>query len=226
MRSLFLLVLLFLTFSFTPAQTRQEAIERLNALKQEAGNLEQTIISPAKEDISAAAKENVNVFRILPRETYDKDFFSVRGGGAYYSFSRKSHSYNDTPQLGLEQNNLGVGFYGASYGFITNLGDISLSEVSLQTPGVTFLANYQAPREEPLARQEYYKIGYGLEIDGTTYKTRVPATVGKTYVLRAVSFDEADTLVAFRIYRKDTDGSLIVFWKLLQNFEKPVLARN
>jgi hypothetical protein len=44
--------------------------------------------------------------------------------------------------------------------------------------------------------------------------------------LRAISFDDADILVAFRIHRKDTDGSLIIFWKLLETFEIPHLKRN
>jgi hypothetical protein len=224
---MFLLPLLIVAaFLAVPAQSRLEAIEKLNNLKQEAESLEKIVMAPVKEDVSAAEKENANVFRLLPRETYDKGLLNTRGGGAYYSFVKRSHSYNDTPQIELQQNNLSVGFYGASYGFITNLGDIPLSEINLDTAGVTFLANYQAVGKEPLARQEHSKIGTGLEVEGTTYKSNVPAAVGKTYVLRAISFDEADTLVAFRVYRKDTDGSLIIFWKLLQNFEKPVLARN
>lgn len=44
--------------------------------------------------------------------------------------------------------------------------------------------------------------------------------------MRAISFDEADTLVAFKIHRKDTDGSLIIFWKLIKDFEIPKLERN
>ena len=55
------------------------------------------------------------------------------------------------------------------------------------------------------------------------YKDRLPAIVGHTYLLRAVSFKEADVLVAFKVHRRDADGSLIIFWKLLERFVTPVL---
>jgi hypothetical protein len=66
----------------------------------------------------------------------------------------------------------------------------------------------------------------GFERENIIYKNRFPVTVGHTYVLRAISYDEADTLVAFKVHRKDTDGSLIIFWKPIKNYEKPLLVRN
>ena len=231
------LVLLFVCLSvlFTAAaqaQTRRETLEKLTALEQrieadklELARLEQSILQPDKEDLIAAEKENAKVFRILPREKYDKGFFAVRGGGAFYSFIKESHSYDDTPQLGLEQNRLKVGFYGASYGFLTDLGTVDLAKIDAKNKSVYFLANYRPPLELPKARIEQNKAR-GFDHEGVYYKDRLPAIVGNVYVLRAVSYDEADTLVALKIHRRDTDGSLIIFWKLLENYEKPLLARN
>jgi hypothetical protein len=65
-----------------------------------------------------------------------------------------------------------------------------------------------------------------LEIDGVQYRQNRPAIVGHTYLLRAISYGEADTLVAFQIHRRETDKSLIIFWKALESFEKPLLAEN
>jgi len=42
----------------------------------------------------------------------------------------------------------------------------------------------------------------------------------------AVGLARADVLVAFRVVRQDTDGSLIIAWKLLQKYPMPKLARN
>lgn len=229
MRIVLLSVCLAVLFTAAQAQSRREAIEeftaKMEAVKSEAARLEQALLRPDKEDIIAAEKENAKVFCLLPREKYDKGFLTVRGGGAYYSFVKESHSYNDTPQIGFEQNQLQVGFYGASYGFLTDLGSVELAKIDEKNKSVYFLANYRPPLELPKARIEQ-KRARGFEWEGVSYKDRLPAIVGNTYLLRAVSYDEADTLVALKIHRRDTDGSLIIFWKLLGSYEKPLLARN
>jgi hypothetical protein len=104
------------------------------------------------------------------------------------------------------------------------LGETSLADLSKETAGVNFLFNYKPPTNETDVRNEARKA-HGYEVNDIIYKRYIPAIVGHSYVLRAISFDDADVLVAFKIYRKDTDGSLIIFWKLIENFEKPILAR-
>jgi hypothetical protein len=220
------------SFSMISAQTHEQALEEFARLKQkvedikkESAEIEKIILQPDRQDLTAAAQEgNAGVFRILPREKYDKDVFKVRGGGAYYSFTNGSHSYDSTPQISLEQNFLQVGFYGASYGFLTDLGETQLAKIDEKTKGVNLLASYQPPLELVKARIEQKKAR-GFEAENIAYKDRLPAIVGHSYVVRAISYDEADVLVAFKIYRRDADGSLIIFWKLLENFEKPLLAR-
>ncbi len=234
MRYFFISFLLFLSISAVFAQTHQQALEEFDRLKQksenikedikkEAEELEKIILQPDSADIIAAKQEDVNVFRILPREKYDKEVFKVRGGGAFYSFINQSHSYNDIPQISLEQNYLRVGFYGASYGFIADLGETPLSQIGKTTKGVDFLINYQPPNVETEARAEYRKISNNFEQNEISFGNRRTAIVGHSYILRAVSFGEADVLVAFKIHRKDTDGSLIIFWKLIEHFAAPTL---
>ncbi|MDQ3322347.1 MAG: hypothetical protein M3525_07945, partial [Acidobacteriota bacterium] len=84
---------------------------------------------------------------------------------------------------------------------------------------------YKPPAAESEIRTEQRRA-WNYEANGAVYKSNLPAVVGNTYVLRAISFGDADVLVALRIHRKDTDGSLIIFWKLLENFEKPLIAGN
>lgn len=236
MRYFFISFLLFLSISPVFAQTHQQALEEFDRLKQKSENikedikkeaeaLEKIILRPDSADIIAAKQENVDVFRILPREKYAKEVFKVRGGGAFYSFIKQSHSYNDIPQISLEQNYLRVGFYGASYGFIADLGEIPLSQIGKTTKGVDFLINYQPPTVETEARAEYKKISSNFEQNEISFGNRRPAIVGHSFILRAVSFGEADVLVAFKIHRKDTDGSLIIFWKLIEHFAAPTLDR-
>jgi hypothetical protein len=227
------LLSIFIAVSISPisAQTHQQALDEFAKLKQkvedlkkESVEIEKIILQPDKEDLISATQENVNVFRLLPREKYDKDVFKVRGGGAFYSFTSQSHNYDLIPQIGLEQNYLQVGFYGASYGFLTDLGEIQLAKIDAKTKGVSLLAKYQPPLELPKVRIEQAKAR-GFEAENIAYKDRFPAIVGHSYIVRAISYDEADVLVSFKIHRQDADGSLIIFWKLLENFEKPLLAR-
>ncbi len=225
MRRIIFLFLLSVLFSNVAAQTREQAISEINDLRQKVISLEKIALSPDKADFEAASKENAQVFRLMPREKYDKDVFTIRGGGAYYSFTRKTHEYGYGSDIELQQGNLSVGFAGADYGFIYNLGEMSLADITKETPEVTFLVNYKPPTNEPEIRVEQRKA-WNYEVGNVSYKSNIPAVVGKTYVLRSINFGESDVLVAFKITRKDTDGSLIIFWKLLDQFEKPVIDRS
>ena len=51
------------------------------------------------------------------------------------------------------------------------------------------------------------------------------ALLRNAYLSHADS-DQADVLVALKVVRQDTDGSLIIAWKLLQKYPAPKLARN
>lgn len=44
-------------------------------------------------------------------------------------------------------------------------------------------------------------------------------------MLRSVSYGDADTFVAFRVLRKDSDGSYVLLWKTLKKFPKPLMER-
>jgi hypothetical protein len=232
MRHIFVSLLIFLSVSAISAQTHRQALDEFEQLKQKAEEIkrqsedvQRVILQPDTSDIIAAEKENANVFRLLPREKYDKDVFKLRGGGAFYSFTKQSHSYDDIPQISLEQNYLQVGFYGASYGFMTDLGEIPLSKINESANEAAFFVKYAPPAKLSEARVEQIRTR-NLE-DGTQIiKNRLPAKIGNTYLLRAISYNEADTLVALRIFRKDFDGSLIIFWKEIKIFEKPNLIRD
>jgi hypothetical protein len=224
------LLFTFLCVSFLStiisAQTRQQAIDNLSKLKEEAVILEKIILSPDKQDIESAEKEKVNVFRILPQGKTEKgNLYSVRGGGSYYSFSKQSHSYNEIPQIELQKDIISVGFAGVDYGFIADLGEISLADIGEKTNGYNYLMDYQPATIEPQGRIEQHRSSTGFDADGILFKRNLPEKIGHSYLLRAISYDQADVMVAFKVQRKDADGSLIIFWKPIKQFDKPVLNR-
>ena len=203
---------------------REQKLQKILDLNNQIEPLEKEVLLPDAKDSEKARKENLNVVRILPREKYDRKL-TIQGGGSYYSFTKNSHNYQDTAQIGLEQNNLKVGFAGANYGFIADIGEISLADVSKETSEINFLANYKPPTNESEVRLEQ-RQAHDYNVDGITYKRNLPAIVGHVYILRAISFDNADVLVVLKIHRRDSDGSLIIFWKLIENFPIPRLERN
>lgn len=220
MRFSILISLFAVLFSVTTlAQTRQQTIEEFENLRSKAKLIENRILMPEETDKEAAAKENAAVFRLLPRETYDKGFFTVRGGGAYYSFFFKIHDWGHGSDIGLEQGYLETGFQGC--GFISDLGKVSLEKVNEEIPGVSGLLNYDVKKSGSCSKDYYSARQDGFKLNDNVFRTRLPAIVGHTYLVRSVSFDYYDILTVFQIWRKDTDGSLIIFWKEIEQFETP-----
>jgi hypothetical protein len=198
------------------------------AFGQDAGLPE--ILKPGPDGESAALRLEASAIKLLPRgmfndapESYrDEDNpLGIRFGGSVYSFSNESHSYNKTPQLGLDGDRFTVGFYGGGYGYIDDLGAISLKDVARDMPNVQLLMYYRPPTCMDRPRPDTRKLR--KDWDGTTISNRAAVVAGHSYLLRAVSFDEADTLVAFQVINKNYDGSVIIVWTPLKEFDTPRL---
>lgn len=189
---------------------------------------ERVLLAPAEEDLAAYAdflgRPKTGLVRLLPRETFESKL-AVRGGGAYYSFTRLTHEYGYGSDISLERDQFSVGFAGANYGFIVNLGEVPLGEVTRETFGVRQLDEHRPPADEPKARLEQRRASDGFEVEGWRYRNRLPVRLDDTYAVRSVDYGTSDVLVAFRVVRKDSDGSVTLLWKLLKQYSKPKLER-
>ena len=238
MKSVIAVTLFIVTCSFSAfsqSDSRAGLLKEIETKRAELAKLEQLVIQPAAEDREAyaqfLAQPNTGLIRLLPREKYDshansKSGLTMNGGGAFYSFVRLTHEYGYGSDILLEQNYLSVGFAGADYGFMTMLDEVALENVTTELPPVAFLLGYKPPREDAAARQEGRSFWPEKSLDGLSYSRRLPVKVNGTYLLRSISFDNSDVLVAFRIVRKDSDDSLIIAWKLLKKFPKTELTRS
>ncbi len=191
---------------------------------------EDALLEPSTEDRESFAEflgqKDTGLIRLLPREEYDyKKTLTINGGGAYYSFSRLTHEYGRGSDIGLERGHLSVGFAGADYGMMANLGDMSLDDVRVETPDVDMLASLSPPTLLPKARIEQRRSSEGIQVANILYKSSLPVVLNSTYILRSVNYERSDVLVAFRVVRKDTDGSLILAWKMLRKGDVPKLVR-
>ncbi len=179
---------------------------------------------PADFTANAAflAQPDTGLIRILPREKFD-GVLLTRGGGAYYSFTRLVHEYGFGSDLSLEQNNFKVGFAGADFGFLVSLGATDLNSVTMDHPAVKYLATFATPLVEAEARQQYQRSGQGFTENGFFYRAYQSKSLNTAYALRPIGYGRSDILIVFRFVREDTDGSLILQWKLLRWFSTPQL---
>jgi len=188
---------------------------------------EKQFLAPSSEDKSAYAEflkqPMTGLVRLLPREKYDGKL-TIRGGGAYYSFTRLTHEYGYGSDIGLEQKRFQVGFAGADFGFLTMLDGVALEEITLDHPAVQYLAAFIAPSKEPEARAQQQRASAGFKVGSFSYKNNLPAMVGFTYIVRSIQYREADVLAAFRVVREDSDGSMTLVWKILKKFPTPQFA--
>jgi len=231
---------LSLTGSFTVAQsqTRADMLRQIETKRAEMLQLEKEFLSPTAEDLNAHAaflsQPETGLVRLLPRELFDSDTYknnkktiTMRGGGAYYSFSRLTHEYGYGSDIQLASGNLSVGFAGADYGMLVSLGEIGLDEITVEDPRAAFISSHNPSSQEPKARLDAKQFaGKGTIVDDIEYRNRVPVKVNNTYLLRSIGYRMSDVLVAFKVVRKDTDGSVILAWKLLKKYPVPTLARS
>jgi hypothetical protein len=220
----FLLLAFLLTGAAAQSQDRSKLEKKIESLIEKLKSKEQEFLAPASEDQVAFAaflrQPDTGLLRLLPREKYDGKLLTS-GGGAYYSFTRLAHEYGLGSDINLEQNRLKVGFVGADFGFLTRLGDVSIETVSLQHPGVQYLAAFNAPSKDAEAREEYRRGHPGFDVGGFTYANHLPALANSAYALRSISYRNSDVLVVFRVVRQDSDGSLVLLWKILKRFPVP-----
>jgi hypothetical protein len=229
----FIFTLVVSAFSVSAqTQSRDDVIKEIEAKRAELAMLEKKVLavddSDREEFASFLSQPQTGVIRLLPRELYDGNHergLAINGGGAFYSFVRLTHEYGQGSDIMLEQGNFGVGFAGADYGMLLNLGDVPLEQVANDHVATRALLDYTPPVKEADARAEYRKLWQGMELSGFTFKRSLPAKVSNTYLLRSISMERSDILAVFRAVRKDTDGSFILVYKVLKTFPKPKMER-
>jgi hypothetical protein len=213
-------------------QSRDDVIKELETKRAELAAIEQKILAVADTDradfASFLSEPQTGIFRLLPREVYTgntKRGLANPGGGAFYSFVNSSHESTRGYDIQLSQGNLSVGFAGADYGMLVNLGDTPLDPIVSEHEAVRALLDYTASTVEGDARTAHRTLWQGMNVSGVVFKNSLPAKVSNTYLLRSILYNDSDIAVAFRITRKDTDGSLIIIYKVLKKFPAPKLER-
>jgi len=210
------------------AQTAQSQSPNHNQLAKEFESLlqrmramETRLLAAPDEDRVTYAKfleqPDTGLIRLLPREKYDGKL-EIRGGGAYYSFQRLTQAYGYGSDITLNEGKFSTGFAGSPLGFYVMLEDVPLESLTLDHPAAKFMAEYKTPRTQDTYNAERQRASQGIQEGEFVFKTSMPANAGMTYLLRSIDYDNSDLLVAFRVLRKDADGSVVLLWKKLKSF--------
>src|SRR5690349_9642460 len=105
-------VLLVSFHGHAQSQDRSRTLQEIESLHEQLKQKEAEFLSPSAEDRALfgafLSQPDTGIARLLPRGKYG-DKLSIREGGAYYSFTKLSNSYNEDPQIGLEQGMLSTG---------------------------------------------------------------------------------------------------------------------
>lgn len=182
------------------------------------------LLEPTAADRAAFAdflrQPGAGIVRLLPREKYDHTTaMPLRGGGAYYSFSRLSHEAGPWSDIRFQNGELQVGFNDMTLGLMAKLGDLPLQELTASHPAVEFLNSMAVPVKYADVGPQADKNAAGFKAGGQFYRSSVTAQLNTTYVLRSTHYYEADTVVALRAVRSDTDGSIVFLWKSLSRLK-------
>jgi len=177
--------------------------------------------------------ENVN---ILKADAVCLDYVPE---SSYYSFREKEHTIEMLADIRLKNNYLitdGV----LAHGILVNLGEIELERVAPTSEGLQFLSNFTPDPQGWEAQKQFIQLIRGVRIGGYEYKKAQPLVENATYGLRVVAYrgsiyrsfrgyrfnvlegdKRIDITLAFRVIRKEADGSAVLLWKEIERREAP-----
>jgi hypothetical protein len=158
---------------------------------------------------------------------------------SYYSFREKEHTIETLSDIRL-QNGYLISDGILSQGMMVSLGAVGLEEVTPASDGLKFLQNYLPPSSAVEVQKHYFQVVNGIRIERHEYRKSLRAEENTTYAMRVIAYrgsifrsfrgfrydllqgdKRIDLTLAFRIIRKETDGSLTIVWRELVRRDAP-----
>ena len=239
---------------------KREPLNKSFVLSKKDRELRDKLTAPDNEDLALVEEflkqPHTGIFRLFPDNDcltnavvyVDGRCKNIFPGTWFYSFRKKDYSDDVAFDIWLKDGAfITDGFL--SQGILVKLGNFSLENVTLESKGAKFLADFKPARESPEIKKQYDRIGDGIESEGYRYSRNVEAEVGEIYLMRVVGYEvqkmdlnkvlktgddkikfkfqtinrdeRKDVIIAFRVIRKEADGNLTIVWKQLDEKKSP-----
>ncbi len=177
--------------------------------------------------------ENVNIIKA------DEICLNFIPESSYYSFREKEYTIEMLADLRLKNGYLisdGI----LSQGILVNLGELDLEKVFGENDGLKFLSSFSPDPQSTAAQKQYIQLIQGVKVGNYEYKKVLPIIENATYALRVIAYrgnvfrifrgfrfdlldgdKRIDLTLAFRVIRKEKDGSVTLLWKEIERKDAP-----
>lgn len=136
---------------------------------------------------------------------------------------------------------------------MTSIGDIPLENITLEIRGMKFLLEFKPEASEKELREQFWQIANKISAEGGSYGKVITPIENTTYLMRVIAYrvsysdiweieqngptsdlekrllfiaydrNRHDKIIAFRVIRKNPDGSLTIVWNELAEKKSPTL---
>jgi hypothetical protein len=184
------------------------------------------LLSVDAEDVAASAemlkRPDSDVIKLLPVNKYPQELLGMHGAAAYYDFARQSQHYRTGREMSLRD-----GKFACNYGFFLDLGDLSPARVADLTETPPTWADATVKRRwsdfwgasEHLPQDLVASLGKSERRGGPP---GVQAQARHAYLFRSIDdVIHTDILVGFCVLRICDDGSAVMAYRILKEFERP-----
>jgi hypothetical protein len=151
---------------------------------------------------------NTGMIRLFPHGKFESGYtvsadepegiLSIKGGGAFYSFSKKTHIFGLWSDICLRENVLYTSIGEQSFGLFTALGDVPLESVTLQMPKVEFLHKLVPPKQISEIVAQRNRNAEGIRVGEVHYGSAFRVMTNLTYVIRSINYKQSDSLSVLR----------------------------
>jgi len=153
---------------------------------------------------------------------------SIPGFGSYYSFRNERHLFPLMSDIQLFKGwFVSAGFL--TQGIIVSLGETDFEKISLASTGVNFLSQFLPADTADGADKQRRLIEEGIVKDGFKYNRAIPVKENSIYAMRSIAYRSKaktldkrdDTIVVFKVIRKDSKGNVTLIWRKLKSITAP-----